>query len=151
MPQIIRIRVFDRPGVLDRVTGLIRRSGVNIQTITSGTVAEGASQITISLGDEARLDPLVDKLREMTGVREIEKCTPETHIIRELMLARFTAAQKHLIAEDMAVIREENDMVFVQYIADPANIGAMLQKLQEHGVVCARGGALGVSLTGGEL
>ena len=152
MPQIIRMRVFDRPGVLDRVTGLIRRHGVNIKTITSGNVAEGISQITISLGDNARIDSLannlMDTLREMASVREIEKCTPETHIILELMLARFTADQKGLIDESMTVIREENGMVFVQYVANPADVDAMLSKLQGHGVVCARGGALGVSLTG---
>lgn len=155
MPQIIRMRVFDRPGVLDRVTGLIRRNGVNIKTITSGNVAEGASQITISLGDTARLnsllDTLADKLGEMASVRGIEKCTPETHIILELMLARFTVDQRDLIEDGMTVIREENGMVFAQYVANPADVDAKLSKLQAHGVVCARGGALGVSLTGGDL
>jgi acetolactate synthase-1/3 small subunit len=151
MPHIIRMRVFDRPGVLDRVTGLIRRNGINIKTITSGNVAEGASQITISLGGNARIDPLVDKLREMASVRGVEKCTPETHIILELMLARFTGDKKHLIEEGMTVLREESGLVFAQYVADPVRIDAVLQKLQEHGIVCIRGGALGVSLTEGDL
>lgn len=151
MPNIIRMRVYDRPGVLDRITGLIRRNGVNIKSITSGNVAEGVSQITISLGEHARLEALGDRFNEMASVRQWERCTPATHLIRELLLARFAPDQKDLIADGMRVVREEGGMVFVEYVADPVTIEETLVKLAERGVACARGGAIGVSLSGGEL
>lgn len=151
MPNIIRMRVFDRPGVLDRITGLIRRNGVNIKTITSGNVAEGVSQITISLGDHARLDTLGDRFSEMTSVRQWERCTPATHMIRELLLMRFSADQKGLIEDGMRVIREEDGMAFVEYVADPVAVDETLARMNAAGVACARGGAIGVSLAEGDL
>jgi len=80
MPNIIRMRVYDRPGVLDRITGLIRRNGLNIKTITSGSMGEGISQITISLGKHVRLETLGDRFREMTSVHQWERCTPATYL-----------------------------------------------------------------------
>lgn len=151
MPNIIRIRVYDRPGVLDRITGLIRRNGVNIKTITSGNVAEGVSQITISLGEHARLERLGDQFSEMASVRQWERCTPATHLIRELLLARFSAEQKDLMEDGMRIIHEENGMAFVEYVADPVTIEETLAKLSAHGVACARGGAVGVSLAEGDI
>lgn len=150
MSDIIRMRVFDRPGVLDRITGLIRRNGINIKTITSGNVAEGVSQITISLGKHARLDAMGDRLSEMSSVRHWEKCTPQTHVIRELLLARFTPEQKDLLKDGMRVLHEENEVTFAEYVADPASIDAVFASLRQKGVVCARGGAVAIPLAEGE-
>lgn len=151
MPNIIRMRVYDQPGVLDRITGLIRRHGINIKTITSGNVSDGISQITISLGDHAKLDALGDKFREMSGVRQFEKCTPESHLIRELLLARFTEEQRYLIGADMRIVREEGGMIFAECVAAPPTIDATIMSLRSQGVACARGGAIGIPLTEGEL
>lgn len=151
MPNIIRMRVYDRPGVLDRITGLIRRNGVNIKTITSGNVAEGISHITISLSEHARLERLGDQFSEMTSVRQWERCTPATHMIRELLLARFSTDQQDLMVEGMRIIHEEGGVAFVEYVADPVTIEETLAKLSARGVVCARGGAIGVSLTEGDV
>ena len=151
MPNIIRMRVYDRPGVLDRITGLIRRNGLNIKTITSGNVAEGISQITISLGEHVRLETLGDRFREMTSVRQWERCTPAKHLTRELLLARFSADQKDMMEDGMRVIREEGGMTFVEYVADPATIEETLANLTARGVACARGGAIAVSLAEGDI
>lgn len=150
MSNIIRMRVYDRPGVLDRITGLIRRNGVNIKSITSGNVSDGMNQITISLGKHARIEALGHRFGEMSSVRHWEKCTLETHIIRELILARFNRDQKHLIEPEMRVIREEKDLTFVEFVADPLTVDAMIEKLRGKGVVCSRGGAQGISLTEGD-
>jgi acetolactate synthase small subunit len=146
MSKFIRVNVFDKPGALDQITGLIRRSSVNIQTITCGNIAEGISQITLALDEHARLDALGANIQEMSCVRNWEKCTPETHLIRELLLARFEAEQKALIEKDMRVIREENGLTFVEYVADPAAVKAMLKKLCEKNVACATGGAVSMPL-----
>ncbi len=151
MANIIRMWVYDRPGVLDRITGLIRRHGVNINTVTSGHVAEGTSQITISLGEPVRLDALGDRFSEMNSVRHWEKCTPATHIIRELLLARFTAEQKDLIDVDMRVVREEDGMTFAEYVGEPCAVDAMIKKLQSRDVICTRAGALGLALKEGGM
>lgn len=151
MPNIIRMRVYDRPGVLDRIAGLIRRNGVNIKSITSGNIADGMNQITISLGEHARLEVLGHRFSEMSSVRHWEKCTPETHIIRELILARFNRDQHHLIEPEMRVIREENGLTFVEFAADPLTVDTMIEKLRGQGVVCSRGGAQGISLTEGDI
>lgn len=151
MPNIIRMRVYDRPGVLDRIAGLIRRNGVNIKSITSGNVSDGMNQITISLGEHARLEALGHRFSEMSSVRHWEKCTPETHIIRELILARFNQSQKHLIEPEMRVIREENGLIFVEFVADPLTVDAMIEKLRAENVACSRGGAQGIPLAEGDI
>ncbi len=145
---MIRMRVYDRPGVLDRITGLIRRNGVNIKSITSGNVSDGMNHITISLGEHARLEALGQLFSEMSSVRQWEQCTPETHVIRELILARFSEDQKHLIDPDMRIIREENGLTFAEYVSDPLSLDAKIEQLRAGGVICSRGGALGMSLTG---
>jgi acetolactate synthase small subunit len=150
MPKIMCIHVFDRPGVLDQITGLIRRNSVNIQAVTSGNVAEGISQITITLGEHARLDALGSRLSEMSCVHGWEKCVPETHIIRELLLVRFTGRQKRLMENGMRIIREENGVTFAEYVAEPSVIDAVFEKLRENNVECTRGGVLSLPLSKGE-
>ncbi|MDR1242196.1 MAG: ACT domain-containing protein [Deltaproteobacteria bacterium] len=150
MHKIMCVHVFDRPGVLDQITGIIRRNSVNIQAIASGSVAEGISQITMVFDGHVRLDVLGSRLSEMSCVRGWEKCVPETHIIRELLLARFNERQKHLMEDGMRVISEEGGMTFVEYMAEPPVIDAIFEKLRENNVACARGGVLGLSLGKGE-
>ena len=149
MPNIIRMRVFDRPGVLDRITGLIRRHGVNIRTITCGNVSDGISEITMSLGGPMNLDFLGGRFSEMNSVREWETCTEETHILRELLLARFRDGQMHLLDDDMRVIKQDDGVVFAEYVGGPTEVERKLEQLREAGVSCARGGTLGLALVEG--
>ncbi|MDR2826029.1 MAG: ACT domain-containing protein [Deltaproteobacteria bacterium] len=146
MSKFIRVNVFDKPGVLDQITGLIRRNSVNIRSITCGNVGGGISQITLALDEHARLDVLGAHIQELACVRNWEQCTPKTQVIRELLLVRFDADQKNLIEKDMRIIHEENGLTFVEYVADPASSAAMLEKLCAKNVVCALGGAVSIPL-----
>jgi acetolactate synthase small subunit len=149
MSNIFRMHMFDKPGALDQITGLIRRNGVNIQTIASGNVTGGTAQVTISLSlddGQVNLDALGDRLRELACVRHWEKCASGSHIIRELLLVCFKVDQKHLLEDGMRIIREEGGMTFAEYVAEPSVIDGVFKKLCAHNVFCARGGVMSFPL-----
>lgn len=151
MLDIIRLRVHDRPGVLDRIAGLIRRHGINIDTITSGSSTDGTAQITIVFGENAYIQRLCDKLGEMSDILHWEKCEPQTHMLRELLLASFSKGQEHLIRKDMRIVSQEYDLTFTEYAGDPQSVAAIAAALDVNGVTYCRGGTLALPLTEGEI
>lgn len=147
MTNTIKLWVYDRPGALDTITGLIRRKGVNIRTLTAGDIADGISQITISIKDYVDVEKLGIYFSEMSFVKGWEKCTNETHIIRELLLLRFHKADwQGVNLEGVRVTKEDGDMVFAEYVAAPNQIDDILATLKQHKISFVRTGALGLAL-----
>ncbi len=151
MPNIFRMHVCDRPGVLGRIASLIRRNGVNISNITSGTAADGETQtITLSLCPKAPVERLQPMLTELSDTLRCERCEPQTHMLRELLLARFSKYQEHLVSKDMRVILRENGQTIVEYVGDPDSVTAAIVLLVANNVAHCRSGILALPLTKGE-
>lgn len=151
MRHTIRLWVYDRPGVLDRITGVIRRRGVNIKTLTSGDTLDGVSQITITLGAPVNLKTLCQTFSEMSSVQHWEECTPETHVVRELLLLRCKTEQRGLLPEGARVFEEEDGLLFADFVAEPDRIGEVIRMLRENDIACVRTGALGLSKLEGSI
>lgn len=77
--HIINLHVDNEPGVLTRVTGLIRREGWNIKDLTSAETADPTrSRLTIGvICAKSSLQHMLDRLAAMTCVRDIGYCLPE--------------------------------------------------------------------------
>jgi len=87
------IEVEDRPGVLNRVTSLIRRRGYNIESLIVGrTAVPGISRMTVVMeadGDSAaRVEA---NLYKLVNVLAVEDTTSRATVARELALLKVRA------------------------------------------------------------
>ena len=93
MNTILRLGVYDSPGALDRIAGLIRRNGLNITSVNAGTFKNGTAQISIVLTDaRADVNKLGKQLYDINFVADYKVLGAENACIRELALIRMKAS-----------------------------------------------------------
>jgi acetolactate synthase small subunit len=142
----LRLIVQDRHGVLDRITGLIRRNGLNISEINAGEKGDGTSRINFRMKDKgADVHILGKALAQLGCVHSWEECNDKTHIVREMLL--FSLCKRNYQEEKfpgIQLIEQCGDIIFFSYIASPSDIDRLLETYKE--LICdySRGGALGV-------
>lgn len=80
----------DKPGVLNRVVGLFRRRGFNIESLSVGhSETPGISRLTFVVnGDDRMLDQAVRQLYKLVNVTRVEDLTARPAVIREMALIR---------------------------------------------------------------
>src|SRR3981081_1704881 len=89
--RVLSAVVEDHPGVLSRVSGMIRRRGFNIQGLSVGpTGVPGRSRMTLTVdAGHAEVDQVEKQLDRLIEVLEIEDLTETPRINRELALVRL--------------------------------------------------------------
>jgi len=85
--------VVDRPGVLNRVSSLMRARNFNIDSLAvSRTDREGFSRMTISLhGDDIAVEQAAKQLYRLIDVLKVQDVTAEPTIQHELALVKVRA------------------------------------------------------------
>ena len=80
----------DKPGVLNRVSGMLRRRNFNIDSLqVSHSETPGISRMTFVVdGDERVAEQVVKQLRKVVDVTAVEDITNRLAILRELALIR---------------------------------------------------------------
>jgi len=88
--HLIAFVVEDRPGVMARVTGLIRRRNFNITQISvARTHIENYTRMTFVVqGDSRTLEQVIKQLRKQVEVLKVSELKPETSVARELALVK---------------------------------------------------------------
>lgn len=99
----------NKPGVLSKVTGLLRRKCFQIDSLTAGTTANpDISQMTLVITGEIstahQAASQLEKIVEMLSVKVIER---EKAIVREVVLARF---KPHNDAQDKKLLKEVKNL-----------------------------------------
>lgn len=91
--HILSALLENKPGVLFRVTNLLRARNFNIESITVGSTEQAdLSRMTITLNsDERTLDQLVKQLRKLIDVVEVKVLDTEKAVYRELALIKMKA------------------------------------------------------------
>jgi acetolactate synthase-1/3 small subunit len=86
--HVVSALVLDRPGTLNRVSGLLRARSFNIESLTVGTTHEpGRSRMTIAIrGDEGHLRQVLAQLERVIDVLEVSDLTTVPHVELELAL-----------------------------------------------------------------
>src|SRR5262249_52016549 len=87
--------VADRPGSVDRVVGNLRRRRANMQTMVLGR-SEQSDQIRLSVtvnDSEVGVDHLVEQIRKIADVSQVQHFALQQAIIRELALIRVSTAE----------------------------------------------------------
>lgn len=83
----------DKPGVLNRVSGLFRRRNYNIESLSVGhSETPGISRMTVVVeGDERVVDQVIHQLEKLINVTQVFNVTHQPTVIRELALIKVKA------------------------------------------------------------
>jgi acetolactate synthase-1/3 small subunit len=143
--HIIAAMVEDRPGVLFKVSSLIRRRGFNIDTITvGGTEKEGLSRITMTMrGDERVVEQLVKQLSKIPDVVKITELKPTESVYRELAMVKVLSidpAKKADILNYITIFRgrvidASKDSLVIEMVGNTKKINAFLDLMKGFGIV----------------
>ena len=159
--RTLSVLVDDQPGVLNRVSSLLRRRRFNVDSLNVGASEQpGMSRMTIALrGDAAETEQAVKQLYKLLEVRKVVDLSTERLISRELALVKVNATD-----ETRAQIREIAEMfgariadvaprsLVVEAVGSVARIDSMLEMLRPYGIKeIARTGRVAVARgAGGE-
>ena len=91
--HVVSALVVDRPGTLNRVSGLLRARSFNIESLTVGATHEpGRSRMTIAIrGDDGHLRQVLAQLERLIDVLEVEDLDAVPHVEVELALVELDA------------------------------------------------------------
>jgi acetolactate synthase-1/3 small subunit len=78
----------DKPGVLNRVAGMLRRRNFNIDSLQVGhSEAPGISRMTFVVdGNERMVDQVIKQLRKIVDVTRVEDIRSQPTVAREMAL-----------------------------------------------------------------
>ena len=133
----------DKPGVLNRVSGMIRRRNFNIDSLQVGHSEEpGISRMTFVVdGDDRMVDQVIKQLRKVVDVTRIENITDKPSVLRELALIRVrtNSETRAEIIQLSNIYRAEivdvaMDSMVVQITGSEERVDALLDLLDNFGI-----------------
>lgn len=157
--HVVSALVVDRPGTLNRVSGLLRARSFNIESLTVGTTHEpGKSRMTIVLrGDEGHLRQVLGQLERLIEVLDVHDLHSTPHLELELALvevdpprdADADAALRAVLESAGGVVLPATDGSWrARLTASPAQIDDALTALRPLGLRrLVRAGAVAMTTT----
>ncbi len=149
------VHVEDKPGVLNRVSSLVRRRGYNIESLTVGhTDAAGISRITIVVEAEPTAAARIEaNLYKLVHVVRVENVTALPTVYRYLALIKVSASveTRTQIMQIVDVFRARvvdvaTDSLMVEVTGTEEKIDGLLEILRPFGLVeVARTGQLAMT------
>lgn len=153
--RVLSVLVEDHPGVLSRVSGMIRRRGFNIQSLSVGpSDRPGFSRMTLAVdAGHAEVDQVEKQLDRLIEVIEIEDLTDRPMILRELAIVKLEAAgprrERLVAAVDRfggRVVEANPKTIVVEVSGDFDKVEGFLELLRPYGIVdLARSGPMAMS------
>lgn len=142
--HILVVLVEDRPGVLQRVSGLFRKRNFNIDSITVGrSELEGVSRMTITVrGDTRILEQVMKQLNKLIEVRKVMELDGEQSVARELALVKIATKDDAARAEIVQyvnifrgrIIDVRKESLVVEITGDSSKIAAFLDLVGMYGI-----------------
>src|SRR5829696_2467140 len=149
------VHVEDQPGVLTRVTSLVRRRGFNIESLTVGrTERRGVSRMTIVMDvDETAVARIEANLYKLVHVITVENVTPLPSVFRDLAMVKVAAteASRGAIMQLVDVFRARvvdvsPDSLVIETTGTEDKIDGLVEMLKPYGVLeMARTGRVAMS------
>jgi acetolactate synthase I/III small subunit len=136
--RVLSALVANRPGVLNRVSGLIRRRGFNIENLTVGpTLDHTVSRMTLVVNvGAAPADQAVRQLAKLIDVIDVRDITDEPRVECELILIRVeNGASRRGSLVDRAgpnarVVAQVDDVVILAVTGSGDELDDVLQRLR---------------------
>ncbi|HEY4600474.1 MAG TPA: acetolactate synthase small subunit [Cerasibacillus sp.] len=144
MMRIVSVLVLNQTGVLLRLTGMLTKRQINIESMSVGpTEKEGVSRMTflIRVRDDKRLETLLKQISKQVDVLQVSDLSNERAIIKELALIKvvsngLTRVEINGIIEPFraSVIDVSRDSLTVQVTGGISKIEAMIDLLSPYGI-----------------
>jgi acetolactate synthase I/III small subunit len=156
--RTLSVLVDDHPGVLNRVSSLLRRRRFNVDSLNVGASEQpGLSRMTIALrGDDASTEQAVKQLYKLLEVRKVTDLSDERLVSRELALIKVATTD-----DNRAQIREIAELfgakiadvapraIVVEAVGSVARVDSLLDMLRPYGIKeIARTGRVAVARGG---
>jgi len=141
--HILVALVEDKPGVLNRVSSLLRRRNFNIDSIAVGhTEQPHLSRMTFVVnGDTAKVEQVRKQLDKIVEVIKIVDITDNDPVARELALLKIkaTASTRSEIIQIVDIFRANivdvsADSVIVEVTGDEEKVDSLLELLRGFGI-----------------
>lgn len=133
----------DKPGVLNRVTGLFSRRNFNIESLTVGHSEQtGVSRMTFVVRGTARdLQQVTTQLDKLINVIDIADVTREQTVSREMALIKVSSDSRHR-AEIMqlvdiyraTVVDVDMESLIIQIVGTVDQIDSLIRLLENFGI-----------------
>jgi len=147
--------VHDRPGVLNRVTSLIRRRNFNISSLAVGpSETRGLSRMTfVTEADAPTLEQVTQQLRKLIDVVKVYKVDDANSISRELLLFRVNSSveNRSSIIQIANIFRTNivdvaHDSMIIEVTGDQTKLDSLLELLKPFGITdISRSGRLAIN------
>lgn len=134
----------DKPGVLNRVAGLLRRRNFNIDSLQVGHSEQpGISRMTFVVnGDEHMTDQVIKQLRKVVDVTRVDDVTDDPSIVREMALVRVRTNTENRSEIIQLVDIYKGDIVdvtlnsmVVQIVGSEQRIDALIELLDNFEII----------------
>ena len=134
----------DKPGVLNRVSGLFSRRNFNIESLTVGhSETPGISRMTFVVrGFDRDVHQVQAQLLKLINVTGIEDVTGLPTVVRELALIKVRTASSSARAEIMqladifraSVVDVDEDSLMLQVVGREDRIDSLMKLLATYGI-----------------
>lgn len=133
----------DKPGVLNRVTGLFSRRNFNIESLTVGhSETPGVSRMTfVARGTSRDLNQVQTQLDKLINVIHITNVTFEPVVVRELALIKVTANSQtrgeimQLVDIYRASVVDVNmNSLIIQIVGPEDRVDSLIKLLESFGI-----------------
>jgi len=134
--------MLDRPGVLNKITMLIRRKMYNIDTLTvCSTNKPGVSRMTITLhsDDISKVEQVIKQIQKIIEVISAEILEPENSYLREVALVKIEMKASKLKSfkknYNFEILEHENGTNIVQITGSIQEIDAFLETIGKENMI----------------
>ncbi|MGX7195496.1 acetolactate synthase small subunit [Enterococcus olivae] len=143
MRRILMAMVYNKSGVLSRITSVLNRRQVNIESISVGEVESDISRMTIVVKVDtlSEVEQVTKQLNKQIEVVKVSDITTDPHIERELALIKVSApaATRSEIQAVIAPFRADivdvaQRTIVVQVVGTHEKINAFIDVLRPYGI-----------------
>jgi acetolactate synthase-1/3 small subunit len=133
----------DKPGVLSRVSGMLRRRNFNIDSLqVSHSETPGISRMTFVVdGDERVADQVIKQMNKVVDVTRVEDISNQPTILRELALIRVrtSAETRREIMQFAEIYRAQivdisADSLVIQIVGAEDKVDSLIDLLDRFGI-----------------
>jgi acetolactate synthase-1/3 small subunit len=135
--RVLSVVVEDGANTLSKVSGLIRRRGFHVRSISVGPSKQaGRSVMTLTVdAGHAEVDQVRKQLERLVEVVEVLDLTGHDVHSRELVVAKVSASDVvRLIERGARVLDSGPDGTTVEFAGEGKDVGEFINDLMRHGV-----------------
>ncbi len=140
--KYIKLLVDNMPGVLNRVTGIIRRHGWNIESLSVSKVTAQIARMNFTISGKAvDIDILSRYFSNLEFVRSWDEYTTDEYLFRELVVMRVKESDAFQ-GDNCRVLEKIGTEMVIEFSGCPDEVDSFLAKHAKDILDCDRSGAI---------